>query len=192
MSSTSDVAVFYSPSLTFSLSYDAAFILSPPFLHLFFPTPFLIISYLDNCISILGLPAFISLSSIPVKWGLLLFSHLVVSSSLRPHGLQHARLPCPSLSPGVCSDSWGANWVSESVMLSNHLILCHPLLTLHSVVPSIRVFSNELALYIRWPKYLSSSFSISPSSEYSGLISFRIDCLISLQSKGISRVFLAP
>ena len=63
----------------------------------------------------------------------------------------------------------------ESVMTSNHLILCHPLLLLPSIFPSIRVFSSELALHIRWPKYWSFSFSISPSSEYSELISFRID-----------------
>ena len=63
----------------------------------------------------------------------------------------------------------------ESVMPSNHLILCHPLLLLPSIFPSIRVFSNELTLCIRWPKYWSFSFSISPFSEYSGLISFRID-----------------
>ena len=59
---------------------------------------------------------------------------------------------------------------------SNHLILCHPLLLFPSVFPSIRVFSNESALHIRWPKYWSFSFSTSPSNEYSGLISFRIDC----------------
>ena len=64
----------------------------------------------------------------------------------------------------------------ESVMPSNHLILCHPLLLLPSIFPSIRVFSNESVLPIRWPKYWSFSFSISLSSEYSGLISFRIDC----------------
>ena len=63
----------------------------------------------------------------------------------------------------------------ELVMLSNHLILCHPLLFLLSIFPSMRVFSNMLALCIRWPKYWSFSFSISPSNEYSGLISFRID-----------------
>ena len=63
----------------------------------------------------------------------------------------------------------------ESVMPSNHLILCHPLLLLPSIFPSIRVFSNELALCIRWPKYWNFSFSISPSSEYPGLISFRIN-----------------
>ena len=65
----------------------------------------------------------------------------------------------------------------ESVMLSNHLILCHPLLLLPSIFPSIRVFSNDSILHIRWPKYWSFSFSISPSNEYSGLISFRMDWL---------------
>ena len=75
----------------------------------------------------------------------------------------------------------------ESVMPSNHLILCPPLLLLSSIFPSIGVFSNESLLRIRWPKYWS--FSFSPSNEYSGLISFRIDCWISLLSKGLSRVF---
>ena len=70
-----------------------------------------------------------------------------------------------------------------SVMSSNHLILCHPLLLLPSIFPSVRVFSNESALCIRWPKYWSFSFSISPSNEHSGLISVRMDCWISLQSK---------
>ena len=65
----------------------------------------------------------------------------------------------------------------ESVMPSNHLILCHPLLLSSSIFPSIRVFSNESALHFRWPKYQSFSFNISPSSEYSGLISFRISWL---------------
>ena len=77
----------------------------------------------------------------------------------------------------------------EAEMLSNHLILCCPLLLLPSIFSSIRVFSNELALCIRWPKYWSFSFSNTPSNEYSGLISFRIDWLISLQSRGLSRVF---
>ena len=77
----------------------------------------------------------------------------------------------------------------ESVMPSNHLILCHPLLLLPSIPPSIRVFSNESALCMRWPKYWSFSFNISPSNEHPGLISFRMDWLISLQSKGLSRVF---
>ena len=72
----------------------------------------------------------------------------------------------------------------ESVMLSNHLILCRPLLFLPSIFPSIRVFSNESVLHIRWPKYWSFSFSISPSNEYSGLISFRIDWLDLLAIQG--------
>ena len=77
----------------------------------------------------------------------------------------------------------------ESVMPSNHLILCHPLLLLPSIFPSIRVFSNESVLCIRWPKYWSFSFNIIPSSTYSGLISFRMDWLDLLLSKGLSRVF---
>ena len=77
----------------------------------------------------------------------------------------------------------------ESVMPSSHLILCHPLLLLPPIPPSIRVFSNESTLHIRWPKYWSFSFSISPSNEHPGLISFRMTGWISLQSKGLSRVF---
>ena len=77
----------------------------------------------------------------------------------------------------------------ELVMPSNHLNLCHPLLLLPSIFHSIRVFPNESVLHIRWPEYWSFSFSISPSNEHSGLISFRIDCWISLQSNGLSRVF---
>ena len=84
---------------------------------------------------------------------LLLFSHLVVSDSLWPHGLQNARLPCPSLSPRVCSNSCPLSWWC-------HLNLYCPLLLLASVFPRIRVFSSDLALCIRWPKYWS--FSISP------------------------------
>ena len=77
----------------------------------------------------------------------------------------------------------------ESMMPFNHLILCCPLLLLPSIFPSIRVFPNESVLHIRWPKYWSFNFSISPSNEYSGLISFRMDWLDLLQSKGLSRVF---
>jgi len=77
----------------------------------------------------------------------------------------------------------------ELVMPSNHLILCCPLLLPPSIFPSIRIFSNESVLHIRWPKYWSFSSSISPSKEYSGLISFRWTGWISLQSKGLSRVF---
>ena len=77
----------------------------------------------------------------------------------------------------------------ESVIPSNHLILCHPLLLLPSVFSSIRVFSNVSVLHIRWPKYWGLGFSISPSYEYSGLVSFRMDQLDPLQSKRLSRVF---
>ena len=77
----------------------------------------------------------------------------------------------------------------ESVMSSNHLILCHPLLLLPTIFPSIRVFSSESVLHVRWSKYWNFSFSIGPSNEYSRLISFRRDGWISLQSKGLSRVF---
>ena len=78
----------------------------------------------------------------------------------------------------------------ELVMPSNHLIFCHPLLLLPSIFPSIRVFSNELVLCIRWPKYWSFSFSISPSSEYSGLISFRMDWLDLLAIQGTLKSLL--
>ena len=78
----------------------------------------------------------------------------------------------------------------ESVMPSNHLILCHPLLLLPSIFPSISVFSNEFALLIRWPKYWSFSFSISPSIEYSGLISFRIDSFDLLALQGTLKSLL--
>ena len=77
----------------------------------------------------------------------------------------------------------------ESVMPSNHLIICRALLLLPSIFPSIRVFSNESALHTRWPKYWSFSFSISPSNEYLGLISFRMDLLAILAVKRLSRVF---
>ena len=77
----------------------------------------------------------------------------------------------------------------ELVMPSNHLIFCRPHILLPSIFPSIRVFSNESVLHIKWPKYWSFSFSISPSNEYSGLIFFRIDWFHLLQSRGLSRVF---
>ena len=80
----------------------------------------------------------------------------------------------------------------ESVMPSNHLILCRSLLLLPSMFPSIRVFSNELALHIRWPKYWSFSFTISPSNEYSGLISFRIDWFDLLVIQGVLKSPLKP
>ena len=98
------------------------------------------------------------------------FSCSVLSDSLWPHGLQHARPPCPSPTPSLFK------LISiESLMPSNHLILCCPLLLPPSIFPSIRVFSNESLLHIRWPKCCSFSFNISSSNKYSGLISFRID-----------------
>ena len=113
------------------------------------------------------------------------FSHSVVSDSLWPHELQHARPPCPSATPGVYSLR-----SIELVMPSNHLILYHPLLLLASIFPSIRVFSNESALRIKWPKYWSFSFSISPSKEHPGVISFRIDCLNLLEVQGTLKSLL--
>ena len=99
---------------------------------------------------------------------LLLFSCSVVPNSLWPHRLQHARLPCPSPSPSDCSDSCPlSQWCHPTVSS------CHPLHLPPSVFLSIRFFSNELAFRIRWPKHWSFSSSISPSNEYSGLISFR-------------------
>ena len=94
-----------------------------------------------------------------------------MSDSLQHHGLQHTRLLCPSPTPGACSNSCPSSW------------WCHPTIS-SSVIPfssclqsffSIRVFSKESVLHIRWPKYWSFSFSISPSNKYSGLISFRMD-----------------
>ena len=103
---------------------------------------------------------------------LLLFSHQVMSNSLRHHELRHARLLCPSESLVWLPDVWSNS--TETVMPSNHFILCCPLLLLPSLFPSFRVFSNESGLHIMWPKYWSFSFNISTSNEYSGLISSRI------------------
>ena len=99
------------------------------------------------------------------------FSHSVVSDSLQPHGLQHAYLSITN------SQSLHKLMSIELVMSSNHLILCRPLLLPPSIFPSIRVFSSESVLCIRWPKYWSFSLSLSPPNEYSGLISFRMDWL---------------
>ena len=112
------------------------------------------------------------------------FSHSVMSNSLRPHGLQQARLPCPSPTPRTYS-----NMSTESEMPSNHLILCCPLLLLPSIFPSIRVFSSDSVLCIRWPKDWSFSFNISPSNEIQDWSPLGWTGWISLQSEGLSRVF---
>ena len=114
------------------------------------------------------------------------FSLSVMSNSLQPHGPEHARPPCASPTSRVYSNSHPL----ESVMPSNHLILCRPVLLLPSIFPSIRVFSNESALLIRWPKYWSFSFNISPSNEHPGLISFRMDWLDLLAVQGILKSLL--
>ena len=98
------------------------------------------------------------------------FSHSVVSDSLWPHGLQHARLPCPSPPPGTCSNSCpSSRWWHPTISCC--------LLLLPSVFPSIRVLSNESVIRIRWPNYWSLSFNMNPSNEHPWLISFRNDWL---------------
>ena len=129
--------------------------------------------------------------SICVTLGMLLnsfeFSRSVMSNSLQPHGLQHARLQSLSI-----TDSWNLlKFMSiKSVMPSNHLILCCPLLLLPSILPRIRVFSKKSVLHNRWPKCWSFSSSISPSNEYSGLISFRIDWFDLLAVQGTLKSLL--
>ena len=125
------------------------------------PAPYIIVNEYHTRWSVFGQDG--QFSSVPQ----------VMSDTLWPHGLQHARLPCPSPTPRALLRLMSI----DLVMPSNHLIYCCPLLLLPSIIPSIRVFSNESVLPIRWLKYWSFSFSISPSSEYSGLISFRMDWL---------------
>ena len=109
-----------------------------------------------------------------------------VSRSLQPHGLQHARPPCLITS----SQSLPTLMSIELMMPSNRLILCHPLLFPPLIFLSIRVFANESALCIRWPKHWSFSFKISPPSEHSGLISFRMDWLDLLAVQGTLKSLL--
>ena len=108
-----------------------------------------------------------------------------MSDSLRPHEPQRARPPCPSPTPRVYP-----NPCPSSQMPSNHFILCYPLLLLPSIFPSIRIFSNESALHIRWPKYWSFSFNISPSNEHPGPISLRMDWLDLLAVQGTLKSLL--
>ena len=114
------------------------------------------------------------------------FSSSVVSDSLQPHKLQHARPPCPSPTPRVYPNSCPlSRWCHITISS-----LGHPLLILLIIFPSIRVFSNESALCIRWPKYWSFSFSISPSNEHPRLISFRMEWLDLLAVQGTVKSFL--
>ena len=112
------------------------------------------------------------------------FSCSVMFESLQFHGLQHNRLPCPSSTPGVCSNSSLSSERCHQTISS-----CHPLLQ-PSIFPSIRVFSNESVLHIRWPNYWSLIFSNSAPNEYSGLISFRMDCLDLLAVQGTLKSLL--
>ena len=112
------------------------------------------------------------------------FSHSVTSDSATPWTA--ARQASLSITHSRCLLKL---MFIESVMPSNHLILCHPLLLLPSIFPRIRAFSNESAVLVRWPKYWNFSFSISPSNEYSGLTSFRMDWLDLLAIQGILCVY---
>ena len=113
------------------------------------------------------------------------FSFSVVSNILRPHRLQHARLPCPSPTPRAYTNS--CPLIGDTIQPSHPL---SSLLLLPPIFPSIRVFSNGLVLCITWPKYWSFSFSISPSNEYSGLISFKTDRLHLLAVQGTFQCLL--
>ena len=106
----------------------------------------------------------------------------------QPQELQHARLPCPSSSTRSCSNSCPSSRWYHSVIFSS----CHLLLLLHSIFPGIRIFSKESVLLIRWPKYLSFSFSISHSNEDSGLISFMIDWFDLLAVQGTLKSLPTP
>ena len=110
------------------------------------------------------------------------FNGSVVSDFLWPHGLQHLRPPSPSPTPGVYSNSSPLSQWCHSTISS-----CHPLLLLPSIIPSIRIFSYESVLHIRWPQYWNFSFNISPSNEQSGLISFRMNWLDLLAVQGTQK-----
>ena len=118
------------------------------------------------------------------NWVSVQFSCSVVTDSLQPHGLQH------QASLSITNSQSLLKLISiESMMPSNHLILCHPLLVLPSIFPSIRVFSSESVLCIWWPKYWSFSSSISPSNEYPGWFTSRLTGFISFQSKGLPQPY---
>ena len=126
-----------------------------------------------------------SLENLGIKPPSLQFSCSDVSDSLRPQGLQHARLPCLSPTPKAYSNSCPSSQWCHPIISSSHPLFIPP-----SIFPSIRVFLNELVLCIRWPKNWSFSFSISPSNEYLGLISFRINWLDLLAVQGTLKSLL--
>ena len=113
------------------------------------------------------------------------FSCSVMSDSLWSHGLQHTRPPCPSPTPGACSNSCPLSQWCHPTILS-----CRPLFLLPRIFPSIRVFSKESVIRIRWPKYWSFSFSISSSNEHPGLVSFTMDWLDLLAVQGTPKSLL--
>ena len=123
--------------------------------------------------------------TLPPERGSVQFSRSVVSNSLWPHEPQHPRPLCSSPTPRVHPNS-----CIESLMPSSHLILGHPLLLLPPIPPCIRVFSNESALCMRWPKYWCFSLSISPSNEHPGLVSCRVDWLDLLAIRGTLKSLL--
>ena len=112
-----------------------------------------------------------------------MFSHSIMFNSLWPHGLSTSGFPVLHYLPEFAQ--LHVHWVGDAI----YLILCHSLFLLPSVIPSIRVFSNESTLHNKWLKYWSFRFSISPFSEYSGWVPLGLTGLVSLQSKGLSRVF---
>ena len=129
----------------------------------------------------------IAISFLPEGFSSVQFSRSVVSDSLRTHELQHARPPCPSPTPGVHSNSHPlSRWCHPAI----YLIHYRPLFLLPPIPPTIRVLSNESTLRMRWPKYRSFSFSIIPSKEHPGLISFRMDWLDLLAVQGTLKSLL--
>ena len=121
-----------------------------------------------------------------VQFSSVQFSHSVMSDSLKPHELQHTRPPCASPTPGVCSNSCpSSQWCHPTISSSVVLFSSCP-----QSFPASGSFLSESALHIRWPKYWSFSFSISPSNEYSGLISFRIDLFDLLAVQGTLKSLL--
>ena len=129
-----------------------------------------------------------SFISVRLRQGYGLFSSVQSLSCVRLFATPWITARQASLSITISQSSLKLTSI-ELVMPSSHLILCHPLFLLPPIPPSIRVFSNESTLHLRWPKYWSFSFSIIPSKEHPGLISFRMDWLDLLASKGLSRVF---